>query len=69
MNPAAMPRHVQGNRTKMMVAGRDVAFAYGMIAHHQGELDKVQVLLTHGNTLRMRGWHRNHRRFDRRMHR
>ena len=55
----AMPEHVQENMRRMMATmpamhdgmmneDPDVAFACGMIAHHQGAIDMAQVLLEHG---------------------
>ncbi|SEM58938.1 protein of unknown function [Loktanella fryxellensis] len=57
---ASMPAHVQDNMRKMMVtmpamhdgmmnADADVAFACGMIAHHQGAIDMAEVVLEHGD--------------------
>ncbi|QCO57837.1 DUF305 domain-containing protein (plasmid) [Pseudorhodobacter turbinis] len=54
------PEHVQKNMRKMMITmpamekgmmneDPDVAFACGMIAHHQGAIDMAQVLLDHGD--------------------
>lgn len=54
------PEHVQENMRKMMITmpameqgmmneDPDVAFACGMIAHHQGAIDMAQVLLDHGD--------------------
>lgn len=54
------PEHVQVNMRKMMITmpameqgmmneDPDVAFACGMIAHHQGAIDMAQVLLDHGD--------------------
>ncbi|WP_245731713.1 CopM family metallochaperone [Loktanella fryxellensis] len=62
---ASMPVHVQENMRKMMVtmpamhegmmnADADVAFACGMIAHHQGAIDMAEVLLEHGEDDQMR---------------
>ncbi|MDN5567792.1 MAG: DUF305 domain-containing protein [Paracoccus sp. (in: a-proteobacteria)] len=56
----AMPEHVQENMRRMMATmpamhdgmmneDPDVAFACGMIAHHQGAIDMAQVLLEHGD--------------------
>jgi uncharacterized protein (DUF305 family) len=61
----AMPEHVQENMSRMMVTmpamhegmmneDPDVAFACGMIAHHQGAIDMAQVLLKHGDDPQMR---------------
>ena len=60
-----MPQHVQDNMRKMMVTmpamhqgmmneDADVAFACGMIAHHQGAIDMAEVLLEHGKDEKMR---------------
>ena len=60
-----MPAHVKENMGKMMVTmpamhegmmieNPDVAFACGMIAHHQGAIDMAQVLLAHGENPEMR---------------
>ena len=65
MNLEAMPEHVQENMQKMMITmpamhtgmmnkDADVAFACGMIAHHQGAIDMAQVLLEHGDDPQMR---------------
>ena len=59
------PQHVQENMRRMMVtmpamhAGMmnedpDIAFACGMIAHHQGAIDMAEVLLAHGEDEQMR---------------
>ncbi|MEQ5796228.1 DUF305 domain-containing protein [Paracoccus sp. NFXS7] len=59
-----MPEHVQENMRRMMVTmpamhdgmmneDADVAFACGMIAHHQGAIDMAQVLLEHGEDAEM----------------
>ena len=59
MNMETMPEHVQENMRRMMATmpamhdgmmneDADVAFACGMIAHHQGAIDMAQVLLEHG---------------------
>lgn len=61
----AMPEHVQENMRRMMVTmpamhdgmmveDADVAFACGMIAHHQGAIDMAEVLLAHGDDPQMR---------------
>lgn len=61
---ATMPEHVQENMRRMMVTmpamhdgmmneDADVAFACGMIAHHQGAIDMAQVLLEHGEDAEM----------------
>lgn len=60
-----MPEHVQENMAKMMTTmpamhegmmneNADVAFACGMIAHHQGAIDMAEVLLEHGENPEMR---------------
>ncbi len=60
----AMPEHVQENMRRMMLSmpamhegmmneDADVAFACGMIAHHQGAIDMAQVLLEHGDDAQM----------------
>lgn len=60
----AMPEHVQENMRRMMISmpamhegmmmeDADVAFACGMIAHHQGAIDMAQVLLEHGDDEQM----------------
>ena len=59
-----MPEHVQDNMRRMMTTmpamheammneDADVAFACGMIAHHQGAIDMAQVLLEHGDDEQM----------------
>lgn len=59
-----MPEHVQENMRRMMISmpamhegmmneDADVAFACGMIAHHQGAIDMAQVLLEHGRDPQM----------------
>lgn len=64
-NMDAMPEHVRENMRKMMITmpamhegmmheDADVAFACGMIAHHQGAIDMAEVLLAHGSDERMR---------------
>lgn len=61
----AMPEHVQENMRRMMISmpamhegmmdeNADVAFACGMIAHHQGAIDMAEVLLEHGEDPKMR---------------
>jgi uncharacterized protein (DUF305 family) len=65
MDLEAIPEHVQENTAKMMVTmpamhegmmneDADVAFACGMVAHHQGAIDMAQVLLDHGDDPQMR---------------
>lgn len=65
MDLASMPEHVQENMRLMMITmpamhegmmneDADVAFACGMIAHHQGAIDMAQVLLAHGEDEQMR---------------
>ncbi|RDW14255.1 DUF305 domain-containing protein [Paracoccus thiocyanatus] len=60
----SMPEHVQENMRRMMISmpamhegmmneDADVAFACGMIAHHQGAIDMAQVLLEHGDNPEM----------------
>ena len=62
---SGMPLHVQENMSKMRITmpameqgmmneDADVAFACGMIAHHQGAIDMAQVLLDHGDDPQMR---------------
>lgn len=62
---ASMPEHIQENMAKMMITmpamhegmmneNADVAFACGMIAHHQGAIDMAEVLLEHGENPEMR---------------
>jgi len=64
MNLDAMPEHVQENMRRMMITmpamqegmmseDADVAFACGMIAHHQGAIDMAQVLLEYGDDAQM----------------
>lgn len=61
----SMPEHVQENMRRMMVTmpamhdgmmmeDADVAFACGMIAHHQGAIDMAEVLLAYGDDPQMR---------------
>lgn len=65
MDLESMPEHVQENMAKMMITmpamhegmmmeDADVAFACGMIAHHQGAIDMAEVLLEHGDDPEMR---------------
>lgn len=65
MDLGASPEHVQENMRKMMITmpamhegmmneDADVAFACGMIAHHQGAIDMAEVLLKHGDDPEMR---------------
>lgn len=60
-----LPEHVRENMAKMRITmpameqgmmnqDADVAFACGMIAHHQGAIDMAQVLLEHGDDPQMR---------------
>lgn len=60
MDLESIPEHVQENMRRMMISmpamhegmmneDADVAFACGMIAHHQGAIDMAQVLLEHGD--------------------
>lgn len=60
-----MPEHVQENMRRMMISmpamhdgmmieDADIAFACGMIAHHQGAIDMAEVLLAHGEDPQMR---------------
>ena len=59
-----MPEHVQENMRRMMISmpamhdgmmneDADIAFACGMIAHHQGAIDMAQVLIEHGQDPQM----------------
>jgi uncharacterized protein (DUF305 family) len=59
-----MPEHVRENMRRMMISmpamhegmmneDADVAFACGMIAHHQGAIDMAQVLIEHGDDAQM----------------
>jgi uncharacterized protein (DUF305 family) len=61
----SMPEHVRENMERMMTTmpamhdgmmneDPDVAFACGMIAHHQGAIDMAEVLLEHGDDDDMR---------------
>ncbi|WP_322892339.1 MULTISPECIES: DUF305 domain-containing protein [unclassified Yoonia] len=61
---AAMPEHVQENMRRMMISmpamhdgmmneDADIAFACGMIAHHQGAIDMAEVLIDHGQDPQM----------------
>ncbi|MGP3726055.1 CopM family metallochaperone [Cereibacter sphaeroides] len=65
MDLESMPEHAQENMRKMMTTmpamhegmmmeDADVAFACGMIAHHQGAIDMAEVLLEHGDDPQMR---------------
>jgi uncharacterized protein (DUF305 family) len=60
-----MPEHVQENMRRMAITmpamhqgmmneDADVAFACGMIAHHQGAMDMAEVLLENGEDPEMR---------------
>ncbi|WP_240768971.1 DUF305 domain-containing protein [Paracoccus liaowanqingii] len=64
MDMETMPEHVQESMRRMMVTmpamhdgmmneDADVAFACGMIAHHQGAIYMAQVLLEHGEDAEM----------------
>lgn len=64
MDIESMPEHVQDNMRRMMISmpamhdgmmneNADVAFACGMIAHHQGAIDMAQVLIAHGEDPQM----------------
>lgn len=59
-----MPAHVQENMRRMMISmlamqegmmneDANVAFACGMVAHHQGAIDMAQVLLEYGDDEQM----------------
>lgn len=59
------PEHVQENMRRMaitmpamhqgmLIEDPDVAFACGMIAHHQGAIDMAEVVLAHGDDPEMR---------------
>jgi uncharacterized protein (DUF305 family) len=61
----AMPEHVRENLRRMaitmsamhdglLIEDPDVAFACGMIAHHQGAIDMAEILLVHGMDPQMR---------------
>lgn len=62
---AMMPDHVRQNMQKMLITmpamqqgmmqqDADIAFACGMIAHHQAAIDMAQVVLDHGRDAEMR---------------
>ena len=64
MDLDTMPEHVQETMRRMMISmlamhegmmkeDADVAFACGMLAHHQGAIDMAQVLLDYGNDPQM----------------
>jgi len=64
MDIESMPEHVQDNMRRMMISipamqdgmmneNADVAFACGIIAHHQGAIDMAQVLIAHGEDPQM----------------
>jgi uncharacterized protein (DUF305 family) len=65
MDMDAMPEHVRENMQKMMQTmpamhegmmneNPNVAFACGMIAHHQGAIDMAEVMLEHGDDEQLR---------------
>jgi uncharacterized protein (DUF305 family) len=65
MDMDSMPEHVRENMQKMMQtmpamhegmmnASPNVAFACGMIAHHQGAIDMAEVMLEHGDDEQLR---------------
>jgi uncharacterized protein (DUF305 family) len=60
-----MPDHVRQNMQRMLMTmpamrqgmihqDADIAFACGMIAHHQAAIDMAQVVLDHGRDAEMR---------------
>ena len=62
---AMLPEHVRENMQKMLVTmpamrngmmqqDADIAFACGMIAHHQAAIDMAEVVLDHGEDEEMR---------------
>ncbi|WP_439604232.1 CopM family metallochaperone [Shinella sp.] len=65
MDMDSMPEHVRENMQKMMQTmpamhegmmneNPNVAFACGMIAHHQGAIDMAEVMLEHGDDEELR---------------
>jgi uncharacterized protein (DUF305 family) len=65
MDMDSMPEHVRENMQKMMQTmpamhegmmneNPNVAFACGMIAHHQGAIDMAEVMLEHGDDEQLR---------------
>lgn len=65
MDMDSMPHHVRENMQKMMQTmpamhegmmneSPNVAFACGMIAHHQGAIDMAEVMLEHGDDEQLR---------------
>jgi uncharacterized protein (DUF305 family) len=65
MDMDSMPQHVRENMQKMMQTmpamhegmmneNPNVAFACGMIAHHQGAIDMAEVMLEHGDDEELR---------------
>jgi uncharacterized protein (DUF305 family) len=65
MDMGSMPDHVRENMEKMMQTmpamhegmmneDPNVAFACGMIAHHQGAIDMAEVMLEHGDDAQLR---------------
>lgn len=65
MDMDSMPDHVRENMQKMMQTmpamhegmmneDPNVAFACGMIAHHQGAIDMAEVMLEHGDDEQLR---------------
>jgi uncharacterized protein (DUF305 family) len=65
MDMDSMPEHVRENMQRMMQTmpvmhegmmndNPNVAFACGMIAHHQGAIDMAEVMLEHGDDEQLR---------------
>ena len=63
---AMLPEHMRENMEKMMLTmpamqqgmmqqDADVAFACGMIAHHQAAIDMAEVVLDHGDDAELHG--------------